>query len=317
MKNIYSNIFKVNNKNLSNAVKYLKKNELVGVPTETVYGLAGNAYSDISIKKIFNLKKRPKKNPLIIHYYSKKDLINDVEVNQKFLKLYKHFCPGPLTFILKKKPFSKISNIATSKLNTVAVRFPGNKTIRRVLRELKLPLAIPSANKSSGISPIKAKDVYEEFGMKIKFILDGGSSKIGIESTVLDLTKKLKILRPGFIGVSEIKKIIKSNIPLVKNQKIIRSPGLLKKHYSPGIPMKLNQTSAKPKCAFIIFGKKYKKNKNTFNLSRSANLDEAARNLYTILRSIKKKKYKKIHVVKIPNIGLGIAINDRLKHAAY
>ena len=316
MKNIYSNIFKVNNKNLYTAVKYLKKNELVAVPTETVYGLAGNAYSDKSIKKIFDLKKRPRKNPLIIHYNNRKNLEKDVEINKKFLRLYKYFCPGPLTFILKKRRSSKISKIATSNLNTVAVRFPKNRTIKGILKKVKFPLAIPSANKSSGISPVSAKDVNDEFGKKIKIILDGGRCRIGLESTVLDLTKKLNILRPGIISSGEIKKAIKLNPSFSKNQKIIRSPGLIKKHYSPGIPMKLNQKSAKSNCAFIILGKKYNKEKNTFNLSRNANLNEAARNLYKILREIKKKKYKKIYVVRIPNRGIGIAINDRLKHAA-
>jgi L-threonylcarbamoyladenylate synthase len=316
MKNIYLNIHKFNNKNLNKTVSILKKNDLVGVPTETVYGLAGNAYSRFSVKKIYKLKKRPKINPLIIHYLNVKNIVNDVQLNEKFIKLYEAFCPGPITFILKKKRSSKISNFATANLNTIAIRFPNNKILRKILKKTNIPLAIPSANISSGISPVNAKDVADEFKEKIKFIIDGGPSKIGLESTVVDLTGKPKILRPGIISPKKIGKVLKSRISIIKSFKKIKSPGSIKKHYSPGIPMKLNQKKALINCAFIILGKKYKKTKDTFNLSKKSNLNEAAKNLYKIFRIIKKKKYKIIHVVKIPNKGIGIAINDRLKHAA-
>ena len=147
MRNIYSNILKVNNKNLSKAINYLEKKELIGVPTETVYGLAGNAYSTKAVKKIYLLKKRPFKNPLIIHYYNLEQLRKDVELNDNFFKLFKKFSPGPITFVLKKKKKSLLSNLATAKLETVAVRFPKNKILRKILKSLNFPLAIPSANK--------------------------------------------------------------------------------------------------------------------------------------------------------------------------
>ena len=316
MKNIYSNIFKFNKNILSKTLKYLKKSNIVGLPTETVYGLAGSAYSKKAVKKIYSLKKRPKINPLIVHYYNLKNLSNDVEINKTFLKLYKKLCPGPITFVMKKKKSSKICSFATAKLNTVAVRFPSNRKIRTILSKLNFPLAIPSANKSTGISPVNALDVAEEFKNKIKIIIDDGNSKIGIESTVLDLTGKIKILRPGIISSKKIGKILGKKIQLAKKQNKIKSPGALKKHYSPNIPMKLNQIKASKNYAFIIFGKKYKKTKNTFNLSKKSNLDEAAKNLYRMFRKIKKLNYKKIYVVKIPNKGAGVAINDRLRHAA-
>ena len=317
MKNIYSNIVKVNNKNLSTAIKYLKKNDPVGVPTETVYGLAGNAYSKKSVRNIFNLKKRPKINPLIIHYYKIEDLKEDVEINDTFIKLYKKFCPGPLTFVLKKKKNSKLSKIAIANLNSVAVRFPKNKITRKILKGAGFPLAIPSANKSGAISPVSAKDVAEEFNGKLKLIIDGGNSNIGIESTVIDLTTRyIKILRPGIIQKNEINKTLGFKISNLNKNKKIKSPGLLKKHYSPGIPMKLNQKHADHSDAFIIIGKKYKNIRNTFNLSKKSNLKEAAKNLYKIFRKIKKLKYKKICVVKIPSKGVGVAINDRLKRAS-
>ena len=316
MKNIYSNIVKVNNNNLSKAIVYLKKNDLIGVPTETVYGLAGNAYSKQSIKKIYNLKKRPSINPLIVHYYNIKKLLNDAVLNKNFFKIYDKFCPGPITFVLKKKKSSEISNLATAKLNTIAVRFPSNKVIRKLLKNINFPLAIPSANKSGGISPVSSKDVAEEFGNKLKLIIDDGNCELGIESTVIDLTEKIRVLRPGVISASKISKVIRSKVLVLKNSKNIIAPGSLKKHYSPGIPMKLNQKKSSNNHAFIVFGNRFKNTKNTFNLSKNSNLNEAAKNLYKIFRVIKNRNYKKIYVTRIPNKGIGIAINDRLKHAS-
>ena len=172
MKNIYSNIFKVNNNNLSKAINHLKEKELVGVPTETVYGLAGNAYSSKVVKKIYTLKKRPIKNPLIIHYYNLEQLKKDAKLNTNFFRLYKKFSPGPITFVLKKKKNTLLSNMATAKLKTIAVRFPKNKILRRILKSLNFPLAIPSANKSSHISPVSAEDVAQEFKGSLKMIVN-------------------------------------------------------------------------------------------------------------------------------------------------
>ena len=316
MKNIYSNIFKVNNKNLSKAISYLKKKELVGVPTETVYGLAGNAFSSRAIKKIYLLKKRPYRNPLIVHYYSIEQLKKDVELNNNFFKLYKKFSPGPITFVLKKKKNSLLSKVATASVDTVAIRFPSNKVLRKILKSLNFPLAIPSANKSTQISPVSAEDVAQEFHDSIKIILDDGPCKIGLESTVVDLTSKPRVLRLGLISPDNISNVLNKKITIERVSKIIKAPGMLKKHYSPGIPMKLNQTNAKNNEAFIVFGKEYKKGKNIFNLSYKSNLNEAAKNLYKTLRLIKSKNYKMICVSTIPQTGVGLAINDRLSRAA-
>ena len=312
MKNIYKNSFY----NLNKAKKILEKNKIIAVPTETVYGLAGNAYSNKSVKRIYGLKKRPKKNPLIIHYYNLDLLKKDAKYDKNFLKLYKKFSPGPLTYILKKRKSSKVSKFANAKLKTIAVRFPNNKVIRSLLKKLNFPLAIPSANISTGVSPTEPLDVVDEFKNKIKFILNGGKSIIGLESTVINLSNKPRILRPGAISNIQIGKILKKKVSNVAGSKLIVSPGMLKRHYSPGIPMKLNSIKPDYKAAFIVFGKKYKMKKNMFNLSKNNNLKEAAKNLYKILRKIKKLKYKKINVVKIPNKNIGIAINDRLKKAS-
>ena len=314
MKNIYSNIYSFNEKNLEKTIKSLKQANIVGLPTETVYGLAGNAYSKKAVKKIFKLKKRPKINPLIVHYDSFKEASKDVYLNENFRKLYKKFCPGPLTFILKKNKKSKITSLVTANLESVAVRFPNHKVIKKVLKLLDFPLAMPSANVSENLSPISALDVLDEFKDKLKIIINGGNSKIGIESTVIDLTSRPKILRPGIISSNEIKNILKT---ILSNKKArIKSPGMMKRHYSPGIPIVFGKKKISSNHAFIVFGKKYKNNKNYFNLSKKGNLNEAAANLYKTMRKIKKKKYKKIFVDKIPNRGPGLAINDRLLRAS-
>jgi len=315
MKNIYSNIIKFNSKNLIKIINILKKNGIIGLPTETVYGLAGNAYSNSAIKKIFKIKKRLKKNPLIIHYYNLNHAKKDVLLDKNFYKIYKKFSPGPITYIVKKKNNSKIKPLACGNLKTVGIRFPKNKIIRKLLKKIEFPLAMPSANKSSGVSPVRPLDVFEEFNNKIK-VVDGGISKIGIESTVLNLVGKVCILRPGIITPKQIENVLKTKLKILTKQTILKSPGLLKKHYSPGIPMYINKNKCPDKYAFITFGSKYPVTRNSFNLSRKSNLNEAAKNLYKFFRSIKKRGYKKIYVSKIPNTGVGIAINDRLKRAS-
>ena len=316
MKNSYSNIFTFNKKILKKTIKNLSIGKVIGLPTETVYGLGGNAYSKKSIQKIFKLKGRPKKNPLIIHYYNMNYAIHDVVLNKHFKKLYRKFCPGPITFVLKKKKDSKIHSAASAGLNTVGIRFPKHKIARSILKKIKFPLAMPSANKSTSVSPVCSEDVYEEFKKKISLILDGGKCKIGIESTVVDLTNNPKILRPGIIDKSKIEKTLNLKINDAKINKINRSPGLMKKHYSPGIPVLINQNKYDGKSAFIYLGKKYKNKKNFFSLSKKSNLDEAASNLYKIFRVVQKKGYRKIQIEKIPNIASGIAINDRIKRAS-
>ena len=314
MKNIYSNIYSFNRKILKKTINSLKQGNLVGLPTETVYGLAGNAYSKIAIKKIYKIKRRPKYNPLIIHFLNAKSASRDVKMNDDFFKLYKKFSPGPITFILKKSKNSKINSLSTGGLNTVAIRFPDHKIIRKILRNINFPLAMPSANLSKGLSPVNAKDVFEEFSKKLRIIINGGNSKIGIESTVIDLTGKPKILRPGVISSKEIKNSLKKSLSLRESK--IKSPGMLKKHYSPGIPVIIGKKPSKSDHAFIFFGKNFKKKVNYYNLSKNGNLKEAASNLYKTMRKIKNKGYKKIFVSKIPNIGPGVAINDRLIRAS-
>ena len=307
---------KINLANIKKARNLLNKRECVAIPTETVYGIAGNAYSDTACKKIFRLKKRPMNNPLIIHYYDLKKLKDDCDLNVDFLKLYKRFCPGPITFILNQKKKSKISKVATNKKNTLAVRFPKHPVARILLKHLKFPIAAPSANISSRVSAVTSSDVKDDFGKKIKYILEGGRSSVGVESTIIDLRKKPKILRLGGLEVGTIQKILKKKISINTNPSKISAPGQLRIHYSPGIPIRLNVKKIKKDEAFLLI-KKNKINKtNYYFLSKKGDLKEAAKNLYTILRKIKKDNYKSIAVDKIPNIGIGKTINDRLLRAS-
>jgi L-threonylcarbamoyladenylate synthase len=307
---------KINFANIKKAKNYLDKGNCVAVPTETVYGLAGNAYSDLACKKIFKLKKRPPNNPLIIHYYNIKSLKKDCKLNNIFLKLYRKFCPGPITFVLDLKKSSKISKIANNGKNTLAVRFPKHPVIKSLLKKLKYPLAAPSANLSSRVSSVSSAHVKEDFGKKIKYVLEGGKSSIGIESTIIDLRNKPKILRLGGLEVSSIAKVLNKKISLNNHPSKIFAPGQSKLHYSPGIPIRLNIKKIKDDEAYLAITKTKKTKMNYFFLSKRGNLKEAAKNLYSTLRKIKKSKFKSIAVVRIPNKGLGKTINDRLKRAS-
>ena len=307
---------KTNQSNIKKAKKYLNKNHCIGVPTETVYGLAANAYKNSAVKKIFNLKKRPKNNPLIVHYHDIDSLKRDCFINDNFIKLYKKFSPGPITYVLKLKKDSKISKYVTNNQKSLAVRFPKHTLFKNLLKQLDYPLAAPSANISTKVSAVKIKDVKEEFGNKIKYILDGGVCAIGIESTIINLIDKPTILRLGGLDISKIQKTLgfKLNIAINSNKKIAPGQSLL--HYSPGIPLRMNVIKPKNNEAFIIIKKRKTKLKNYFYLTTKNNLDEAAKNLYSCLRKIKNKGYKSIAVEKISNKGLGKAINDRLQRAS-
>ena len=307
---------KSNQSNIKKAKKYLNKNYCIGVPTETVYGLAANAYVDLAVKEIFNLKKRPKNNPLIVHYFDTDSLKRDCLINDNFVKLYNKFSPGPITYILRLKKDSKISKYVTNNEKNLAVRFPKHKIFKNLLKELDYPLAAPSANITTKVSAVQATDVKEEFGNKIKYILDGGACDIGIESTIVNLIGRPSILRLGGLDILKIKKTLglKMNISINPKKKIV--PGQSRLHYSPGIPLRINVTKPKIDEAFILIKKRKTKLENYFYISTKNDLNEAAKNLYSFLRKIRNKGYKSIAVEKIPNIGLGKALNDRLTRAS-
>ncbi len=307
---------KSNQSNIKKAKKYLDKNYCIGVPTETVYGLAANAYVDLAVKNIFNLKKRPKNNPLIVHYFGIDSLKRDCLINNNFIRLYKEFSPGPITYILKLKKNSKISKNVNNNAKNLAVRFPKHKIFKELLKQLNYPLAAPSANITTKISAVQASDVKEEFGSKIKYILDGGKCSIGIESTIINLIGKPTILRLGGLDITKIQNTLGFKLNININTKKQVAPGQSHLHYSPGIPVKMNVIKPKNKEAFILIKKRKTKLKNYFYLSKKNNLNEAAKNLYSCLRKIKNKGYKSISVERIPNKGLGKTINDRLNRAS-
>jgi len=307
---------KINLANIKKAKKFLNLDECIAIPTETVYGLAGNAYSDKACKKIFKLKKRPKNNPLIVHYYDYQDLKIDCILNKNFIKLYKKFCPGPITFILNLKKNSHISKLVTNKKKALAVRFPKHHITRNLLKLLKFPLAAPSANLSKRVSAVCSSDVKEDFGKKIKYILEGGKSSIGLESTIIDLRNKPKILRLGGLDILEIQKVLSQKIIVRNNPSKISAPGQFRLHYSPGIPIRLNVKKIKENEAYILIKRKKVTKSNYYFLSKKGNLKEAAKNLYSTLRKIKNDKFSSIAVSKIPNKGLGKTINDRLIRAS-
>ena len=308
MKSIQSNIKK--------AKKYLDKNHCVAVPTETVYGLAGNAYSDISAKKIFDLKKRPMDNPLIVHYFDINRLKDDCHINNNFIKLYNKLSPGPITFVLKLKRNSKISKFVTNKQNSLAVRFPKHGLFRSLLKSLDFPLAAPSANISTRLSSVQASDVTEEFGSKIKYVLDGGRCKIGLESTIVNLLNKPIILRLGGMDISKIEKVLQKKILIKNNQKKKIAPGQFPLHYSPGIPLRMNAINPKKEEAFLLTKKRKISYENYYYLSKKNDMKESAKNLYSLLRKIKNDGYKMVAVEKIQNKGIGRTINDRLNKAS-
>ena len=302
--------------NIKKAKKYLDNYHCIAVPTETVYGLAGNAYSNVSTKKIFKLKRRPMNNPLIVHYHNLNKLKEDCHINNNFIKLYNKFCPGPITFVLKLKKDSKISKFVTNKQKSLAVRFPKHLLFRNLLNNLNYPLAAPSANISTRLSSVQASDIKEEFGSKIKYILNGGKCRFGVESTIINLINKPAILRFGALDVSKIEQVLKKKILINTKSKKKIAPGQFPLHYSPGIPLRKNVKKPKKNEAFVLIKKRKLNSKNYYYLSKKNDLKQAAKNLYSILRKIKKDGYKMIAVEKISNSGVGKTINDRLNRAS-
>jgi L-threonylcarbamoyladenylate synthase len=305
-----------NQSNIKKAKNYLDKNYCIGVPSETVYGLAGNAYSSFAIKKIFKLKKRPMNNPLIVHYFDIDSLKKDCVINDNFIKLHKKFSPGPITYILRLKKNSKISKYVTNKEQKLAVRFPKHRVFRGLLKKLDYPLAAPSANISTKLSSVQASDVQEEFGSKIKYILDGGKCDIGLESTIINLTSKPTILRLGGLDNTKIEKVLGKKINVDINPQKKNAPGQSHLHYSPGIPLRINIKKPKKNEAFLLIKKRKITLNNYYYLSKKNNLKEVAKNLFSCLRKVKNKGYKSIAIEKIPNKEMGKAINDRLNRAS-
>jgi len=305
-------------------INSLKRGEIVSIPTETVYGLAGNALKEESVDLIFNLKKRPAFNPLIVHIPDVNFLDRVAEnIPDPAKLLANHFWPGPLTLILKKK--ASIPNRVTAGKDTVAVRVPNHPLTLELLKKLPFPLAAPSANPFGSISPTLAIHVYKYFGDKIPFILDGGSCKSGLESTIIGFENETPVLyRHGALALEKIKEVIGPVKELIKNDQNPQAPGMLSKHYAPQTETirseNILETIANfpnKKIGVLSFQKIELSEEITHQeiLSEKGHLEEAARNLYAALHRLDQLQLELIVVPYFPNHGLGKTINDRLQRA--
>lgn len=311
-------------KNTDLAAKYLLDGKLVAIPTETVYGLAANALNPDAVLSVFDAKKRPHFDPLIIHVTdtamaSEYALFNDDRLHL----LAQKFWPGPLTLLLPKKDI--IPDLVTSGLNRVAVRIPDHALTMQLLQTIKLPLAAPSANPFGYVSPTEPRHVEKQLGDKIAYILDGGVCKVGLESTIVGLEdEKICVYRLGGLAIEDIEKITGTVELRVNHSSNPSAPGQLKSHYAPRKPLYfgdselLLQKFDSKKCALISFGA-IPKSIDThliYNLSATGNLNEAAINLFRFLREADESDAEIVICQKLPETGLGRAINDRLTRAS-
>ena len=306
------------NDKISCAAELLRSGELVAFATETVYGLGADATNADAVAAVFEAKGRPQFNPLIIHVADVKAARRIVRFTKQADELAEQFWPGALTLVLPRTENCQVSFLASAGLSTLAVRIPSKESTHDFLQEAGVPVAAPSANKSGRVSPTEAAHVTEAFGNEISMILDDGSCPIGVESTVLDLTKsKPVILRHGGITLEEVKTVTGEVSQAKQSSPTIASPGMLSTHYATMAPLRLGIKTVFKDEALLAFGKKIPDHHGPMlNLSADRNLREAAANLFGMMRQLDKFKPKAIAAMPIPETGLGAAINDRLKRAA-
>jgi L-threonylcarbamoyladenylate synthase len=309
---------------INKAKQALDDDEIIAIPTETVYGLAGNAFNDNVIKKIFALKNRPLFNPLIIHIKSA-DFLPEIarDIPDRAIQLAKHFWPGPLTLVLKKQPH--ISGLVTAGKETVAIRVPNHPVTLALLNKLEFPLAAPSANPFGSISPTSAAHVQQYFNREDLFILDGGDCEKGIESTIIGFEGNQPVLyRHGSIAVDDIEAVVGKLKIITSNDSSPEAPGMLTRHYAPKTTTVLSenvaetiQSFAGKKIALLLFQKRIAGDNIICQevLSESGNLQEAAKNLYAAMHRLDRCNAEIIIAEKLPDVGLGKTINDRLKRA--
>lgn len=310
---------------LEACASHLRNDELVAVPTETVYGLAGNALSIKAVRKIFDVKGRPLIDPLITHYKSADEAFSHVQESELAEKLASEFWPGPLTMVLEKLP--TIPDLVTAGLQSAAIRVPSQPLMRALLHKLDFPLAAPSANPFGYVSPTRPEHVSRTLGSEIAAILDGGSCQHGIESTVLDLRDRgrIQILRPGPICAEKIESLLGLKISCSlggSSEKAQASPGQLSKHYSPKTQIYVvahGQLVLSPVPGEAIIANKRpvgSERENVFWLSENGDLKEVARNFFDLVQKLDHMPYTRLSIEMLPQEGLGIALNDRLQRAA-
>lgn len=309
---------------ISIAKHWLEADELVAIPTETVYGLAANGLNADAVLKIYKAKNRPQFNPLILHvpYLGEaKKLVQYFP--EKALILAEHFWPGPLTLVLPKKDI--VPDIVSAGHNTVAIRIPNHPLTLQLLRQLNFPLAAPSANPSGYISPTSAQHVVQQLGDKVKYVLDGGDCTVGVESTIVKVTEdEVTILRYGGLAVEDIEALIGTVQHSNSNNENPEAPGMLLSHYAPSAPLIIGNIADEikkhegKKIAVLSFSTLYHLPESSvcLMLSEKRNLDEAARNIFGCLRKIDALNPDVILSEFVPDEGLGRAVNDRLRRAA-
>ena len=296
------------------ACRLLEQGQALGMPTETVYGLAGDAFQDAAVARIFALKNRPAFNPLIIHVASLEAADSLVDISLEALTLIDMFWPGPLTLVLPRKKDCPVSLLASSGLDTLAVRCPAHPVAGRLIQAYGRPLAAPSANKFMGMSPTCAQDVEDSLAEQVPLILEGGQCEVGLESTILDLTGlRPVLLRPGGISGEALEALIGPVAKAAKDSPI-KAPGMMRRHYAPHRPLRLNALDRRSGEALLGFGPMSLA--VDLNLSEQGDLTQAAANLFRMLRQLDQNPFTAIAVMPIPTTGLGLAINDRLQRAA-
>jgi L-threonylcarbamoyladenylate synthase len=300
---------------IAKAAEALRLGRLVAFPTETVYGLGGDATCDRAVAAIFAAKGRPSFNPLIAHVSSLEQAETLAEMGPDAHRLAARFWPGPLTLVLPRRAGSPVSLLASAGLDSIAVRMPDHPVALALIEATGRPLAAPSANRSGAVSPTTARHVAECLGDRVSLILDGGPCRVGVESTVIDLSgDRPVLLRPGGVAAETLEAVLGLALPHAGDSPDTpRSPGQLESHYAPGLPVRLDAAFAEPGEALLGFGPA---GASTMTLSPSGDLEEAAANLFAMLRALDRPQYSGIAVMPIPRYGLGLAINDRLRRAA-
>lgn len=312
---LMTEIHKLDDKGIAKAAKLLLRGDVVAFPTETVYGLGADATDDLAVAKIYETKGRPSFNPLIIHLPSIRAIERYAILPDIGIKLADTFWPGAMTLVLKRKQNCKLSKLVSAGLDTVAVRIPAHAGARDLLRVIDRPIAAPSANASGKLSPSEAEHVKQSLDGRLKLILDGGPCPVGLESTIIDVsTDTPALLRPGGLSTEAIEAILgRPLIHAISDDHAPKSPGMLSSHYAPNSQIRLNVTELERDEVLLGFGDI---DKASFNLSPTGDLTEAAANLFKMLHDIDKSSSGKIAISPIPDKGLGLAINDRLKRAA-
>ena len=313
-----TNIAPAGPETIERAARLLREGQLVAFPTETVYGLGGDATSETAVARIFAAKGRPRFNPLIVHVPSLAEADALAAFDDRAREAARRFWPGPLTLVLPRRPDSGLSLLASAGLDTVALRAPAHPVAQALLRAAARPIAAPSANRSGRVSPTTAVHVAAELGNSIGLILDAGPCPVGLESTVLDLTESVPVLlRPGGITLEALAEVFGHIETQPASEHAPRSPGRLVSHYAPILPLRLGVTSVRPGEALLAFGPAAPPGfAEVLWLSHSGDLAEAAANLFAMLRRLDRPEFSGIAVMPIPEKGLGRAINDRLRRAA-